>query len=347
MLLCIVVSHIGGFAIAKTSNNKIRFFIAAITVCFNLGLLLYFKYTSFFLSFLSNHMKRFGYMSLSVPEILLPVGISFFVFQSISYIIDVYRKESPAQSNIFNTALYISLFPQLIAGPIVRYNSLSGQFKNRNISLSGYTEGLTRFCFGLGKKVLLANQAGVLADLAFGTPVNALTMPMAWLGAIAYSIQIYFDFSGYSDMAIGIGRALGFSFPENFNYPYVSKSITEFWRRWHISLSSWFKDYVYIPLGGNRKGLKRTNCNLFIVFALTGFWHGANWTFFLWGLWHGLFLMLEKFLKIYVRTPPPPPHTCIIANIEVAILLFSSTSRLGYVPFKYMAGCRALYPNHV
>jgi alginate O-acetyltransferase complex protein AlgI len=307
MLLCIIISHAGGLFISKTDNKRTKFFAATIAIGFNLSLLLYFKYVSFFLSFLSRRMENFGYTPLSVPEILLPVGISFFVFQSISYIIDVYRSTSQAQNNIFNTALYISLFPQLIAGPIVRYSSLSGQFENRNISLTGYSEGLVRFCFGLGKKVLLANQAGALADLVFGTTRNELTLPLAWLGALAYSIQIYFDFSGYSDMAIGIGRALGFTFPENFNYPYVSKSITEFWRRWHLSLSSWFKDYVYIPLGGNRKGLIRTSCNLLTVFALTGFWHGANWTFLLWGLWHGFFLMLEK----YFRTPPTHTHTCL------------------------------------
>jgi alginate O-acetyltransferase complex protein AlgI len=177
----------------------------------------------------------------------------------------------------------------------------------------------------------VANQAGVVADLAFGTPKNELTMPLAWLGVLAYSIQIYFDFSGYSDMAIGIGRALGFTFPENFNYPYMSKSITEFWRRWHISLSSWFRDYVYIPLGGNRKGLKRTNCNLFVVFALTGFWHGANWTFFLWGLWHGLFLMVEKYLKL--RTPRPPSTDCIHLRILKWIYCFLVVL-LGWVLFR-------------
>jgi alginate O-acetyltransferase complex protein AlgI len=307
MLLCIGVSHMGGFVIAKTHNNRIRFFVAAIAISFNLGFLLYFKYTSFFLAFLSRCVENLGHTPLSVPEILLPIGISFFVFQSISYIVDVYRDESPAQGNIFNTALYISLFPQLIAGPIIRYNSLSGQFENRDISLVGYSEGLTRFCFGLGKKVLLANQAGAIADLVFGLPLNELTMPLAWLGALAYSVQIYFDFSGYSDMAIGIGRTLGFTFPENFNYPYVAKTITEFWRRWHISLSSWFKDYVYIPLGGNRKGPKQMFFNLFAVFVLTGFWHGANWTFLLWGLWHGLFIVLEKYLKVRVITPHPTP----------------------------------------
>jgi alginate O-acetyltransferase complex protein AlgI len=314
MIFCIICSWLAGIFIQKTGAKRTKRIIAATAIVLNLVFLVYFKYSDFILS------GYYNYLGKSLPQIILPIGISFFVFQSISYIIDVYRSECEARHNIFKFGLYISLFPQLIAGPIVRYTAIAGQIDFRIVSRIGYIEGLTRFCFGLGKKMLLANTAGAIADLMFAPPSGAvLTMPMAWLGALAYGLQIYFDFSGYSDMAIGIGRALGFSIPENFNYPYISKSITEFWRRWHISLSSWFKDYLYIPLGGNRKGQIRTYFNLMLVFMLTGLWHGANWNFLVWGLWHGFFLLIEKTIKNHVRISLPKILKGIYCFVAVLI----------------------------
>ena len=224
----------------------------------------------------------------------MPIGISFFTFQALSYIIDVYQNKTTPQKSLTNLALYIALFPQLIAGPIVRYHDVAKEISNRKITTIGLTSGIQRFIFGLSKKVLLANPLAKIADSVFALPETELTMPLAWLGALCFALQIYFDFSGYSDMAIGLGRMFGFHFLENFNYPYISKSIREFWRRWHISLSSWLRDYVYIPLGGNRGGETRTHLNLLIVFFLCGLWHGASWTFVVWGLYHGFFLILER-----------------------------------------------------
>ena len=227
----------------------------------------------------------------------LPIGISFFTFQMMSYLFDVYYKKASVQKNVFNLALYISLFPQLIAGPIVRYNQIETEITYRQVTFDNFSIGMKRFIYGLAKKVLIANYVAQIADNTFDY-LGEKTVAMAWLGAVCYTLQIYFDFSGYSDMAIGLGRMFGFNFSENFNYPYISRSITEFWRRWHISLSSWFKDYVYIPLGGNRKGERRQILNLFIVWILTGIWHGANWTFLVWGLLYFVVLICEKyFLK--------------------------------------------------
>ncbi len=224
----------------------------------------------------------------------LPLGISFFTFQAMSYLVDVYRGENQAQRSLVNVALYIALFPQLIAGPIVRYHDIASQIRDRVISLLLINSGIQRFIYGLAKKVLIANPLGLVADQVFAISGGDLTTGTAWLGLVCYTLQIYFDFSGYSDMAIGLGRMLGFRFLENFNYPYISRSIKEFWRRWHISLSSWFRDYLYIPLGGNKKGKLRTYQNLLIVFCLCGLWHGASWTFLVWGLFHGVFLILER-----------------------------------------------------
>jgi alginate O-acetyltransferase complex protein AlgI len=228
----------------------------------------------------------------------MPIGISFFTFQSLSYVIDVYRGTVKAQKNIYHVALYISFFPQLIAGPIVKYHDIEYQIEFRRETITNFYEGAKRFSFGLGKKIIIANTLGKVADEIFALEINELDWRIAWIGIICYSLQIYFDFSGYSDMAIGLGKLFGFNFLENFNYPYISKSITEFWRRWHISLSTWFKEYLYIPLGGNRKSVLRTYINLLIVFLVTGAWHGASWTFIVWGLWHGLFIILEKLINI-------------------------------------------------
>jgi alginate O-acetyltransferase complex protein AlgI len=224
----------------------------------------------------------------------MPIGISFYTFQALSYVVDVYRGDTPAQRDIYKLALYICLFPQLIAGPIVKYHDVAEQIEKRDVTFDKVVYGIKRFIIGLSKKMLLANTLGAVADKIFTQPVEQFDCFTAWIGAVAYSFQLFYDFSGYSDMAIGLGSIFGFKFLENFNYPYISKSITEFWRRWHISLSTWFKEYLYIPLGGNRVAKWRNYLNLFIVFLATGFWHGAAWNFIFWGLWHGMFIIFEK-----------------------------------------------------
>ncbi len=264
----------------------------AICLVLNLGILGYFKYTGFVIK---NINEIFG-MGINIPEIVLPVGISFFTFQGLSYVIDVYRNDARVQKNPLNVALYISLFPQLIAGPIVRYTTVEKELTKRSESFDKAADGLCRFCFGLGKKVIIANNIGAVAAEIMSINYSLHSVLLTWLGVIAYTLQIYFDFSGYSDMAIGLGKVFGFNFPENFNYPYISKSITEFWRRWHISLSAWFRDYVYIPLGGNRVGLLKQIRNIMVVWLLTGLWHGAAWNFIFWGLYFGVLLLLEKFV---------------------------------------------------
>ena len=262
---------------------------AALAVAANLLLLGAFKY----LDFLAGTLNGLLGLDLPLPGITLPIGISFYTFQGLSYAIDVYRDPDSGARSLGRLILYISFFPQLIAGPIIKYHDVSRQIDGRDITPELTLAGLRRFITGMAKKLLLANTAGQVADAVFALEAGALDMRLAWLGAVCYTLQIYFDFSGYSDMAIGMGRMFGFTFQENFDLPYTAKSIKEFWRRWHISLSSWFRDYLYIPLGGNRKGRARTMGNKLIVFFTTGLWHGANWTFVLWGLWHGLFATLE------------------------------------------------------
>ncbi len=294
MLVSIIINFSGGLVISGSRSPLASRLFLALAVSLNLLILGYFKYANFIAD---NLNLLFSYLSLppfELEPVRLPIGISFFTFQALSYIIDVYRKKVLPQRNLINLALYISLFPQLIAGPIVRYNDIAEAIENRITSMSNTAQGIQRFLFGLAKKILLANPLAAIADSIFMLPENELSLPLAWLGALCYTLQIYFDFSGYSDMAIGLGRMFGFHFPENFNYPYISKSIREFWRRWHISLSSWFRDYLYIPLGGSQAGPVRTHINLLIVFVLCGFWHGASWTFVIWGLYHGFFLILER-----------------------------------------------------
>ena len=270
----------------------------------NLGVLGYFKYFNFGTDSLNALLVSLGGDPLGTLRVLLPIGISFYVFQAVSYLVDVYRGDVPAESNFFDVAAFIALFPQLIAGPILRYKDLSEQFKTRAHTFEGFSEGSLRFMVGLCKKVLIADAVAPLANAAFALPDP--TFADAWLGALAYTIQLYFDFSGYSDMAIGLGLMMGFHFRENFDHPYVSKSVTEFWRRWHISLSSWLRDYLYIPLGGNRRGRTRTYLNLMTVMLLGGLWHGAAWTFVLWGALHGGALAVERVFKERGwRTPPP------------------------------------------
>ncbi len=295
MLVSIVSNYIFGLLIdkqfQKSKPAKIYLFFA---VSINLLLLTTFKYANFINDNLNHLITTFGFDAITIEPIHLPLGISFFTFQAISYIVDVYRKQVVVQKNVFQLALYISLFPQLIAGPIVRYNQVADQIINRIHSLDLFASGVQRFIYGLAKKVLIANSLGEVADSIFSVSGNDLSMPLAWIGIIAYTLQIYFDFSGYSDMAIGLGKMFGFKFLENFNYPYIATSLGEFWRRWHISLSTWFRDYLYIPLGGNRVSKIKIYRNLILVFTLTGFWHGASWNFLVWGLFHGSFLMLEN-----------------------------------------------------
>lgn len=300
MLASIVGNYLFGLLIDYVgSKNTIKHQLAvsrtvlAVTVLFNLGILFYFKYFSFIMSTAHDLFNE----NIIVPEITLPIGISFYTFQGMSYVIDVYRSagnkdNSLVQKNPLNLALYISMFPQLIAGPIVRYTDIKDSLSSRKVSSDDFAKGLERFIIGLCKKVIFANTIGEVADKIFSQQFQYLGASVAWFGAICYTLQIYYDFSGYSDMAIGLGRIFGFRFMENFNYPYISKSITEFWRRWHISLSTWFRDYLYIPLGGNRKG--NVYVNLFIVFLATGIWHGAAWGFLIWGIWHGIFMLIER-----------------------------------------------------
>ncbi|MDR0875828.1 MAG: MBOAT family protein [Clostridiales Family XIII bacterium] len=236
--------------------------------------------------------------AIPLKEIILPIGISFYTFQGITYIVDLFRGEVEVQKNPLKIALYISLFPQLVAGPIIRYKDIARQIDDRSLNVDLFYSGAVRFIFGLGKKVIIANNVAAIADAVFSSPADTHSISTAWLGAICFALQLYFDFSGYSDMAIGLGKMFGFEFRENFNYPYISRNIREFWRRWHISLSSFFRDYLYIPLGGNRRG--NVYFNLIIVFAATGLWHGAGWTYIVWGLWHGLFIIIENVIK---RTP--------------------------------------------
>ena len=292
--------------------------LLALTVTVNIGLLGIFKYTGFALT----NVNAFLGLSLPVPEISLPIGISFFTFQALSYVIDVYRGEVPVQKSYFKLLLYISFFPQLIAGPIVRYADIARQIDERTISVPQIAFGLRRFIAGLGKKVLIANAMGAVADYIFNHGAANLNIVAAWIGAVAYLMQIYYDFSGYSDMAIGLGKMFGFRFKENFDHPYISGTVQEFWRRWHISLSSFFRDYVYIPLGGNRKGKIRTVLNRLIVFFLTGLWHGANWTFIVWGLFHGFFLLLEEYIPVIRRLPRFLTRIYTLLVVTVGFVIF-------------------------
>ena len=290
MILSIIVNCFCGLKIGAAEEHK-RKRALFWGVFVNLALLGVFKYTGFFTE---NVNAIFG-LQVEVKHLPLPIGISFYTFQSISYLVDIYRRVCEPQRNIIKMGLFISFFPQLIAGPILKYYDIASQIDKRQVTLPLFNEGAVRFLQGLAKKVIIANIMAKTADEIFALGLNDLSTPAAWIGIIAYTFQIYFDFSGYSDMAIGLGYMLGFKFLENFNYPYIAKTVQDFWRRWHISLSSWFRDYVYIPLGGNRKG--NVYVNLFIVFFVTGMWHGASWNFVLWGLWHGIFLVIERIIK--------------------------------------------------
>ncbi len=297
MLFSIFINWILAILVDKYREDKKKSKrIIVSTVIVNLSILFIFKYLMFTILNINN---LFG-INITVPSITLPIGISFFTFQAMSYVIDVYKKKGEVQKNILNVALYIAFFPQLIAGPIVRYETIADQIKNRKETWNDFTDGVTRFVIGLSKKVIISNNMALIADAAFAQP--NISVGFAWLGAIAYTMQIFFDFSGYSDMAIGLGKMFGFKFLENFNYPYISKSISEFWRRWHISLGSWFRDYVYIPLGGSKVNTKfKLVRNLFVVWMLTGIWHGANWTFVIWGAMYFILITLEKITKFDIK----------------------------------------------
>ena len=294
MIGTILFNWLLGILVDKFRENKpIKIGLFIMLIAFNIGILGWFKYSGFTVL----QINRFLGTSIPVPVVPLPIGISFFTFQAMSYVIDVYRKQGKMQLNPLNVGLYVSFFPQLIAGPIVRYETVAEQIEHRKENLQDFTSGVTRFCIGLAKKVLIANNMALIADKVFELIINGefqASVAMAWLGAISYTFQIFFDFSGYSDMAIGLGKMFGFHFEENFKYPYISKTVSEFWRRWHISMQTWFRDYVYFPLGGSRVSKPRAIFNIFVVWLLTGMWHGANWTFIAWGLMYFVILTFEK-----------------------------------------------------
>lgn len=321
MIFSTILDYTCGRLVEKfrgTSKKKVGLIIS---VCCNLGLLFFFKYSDFFIATINTIFKT-NIPQLNLP---LPIGISFYTFQTMSYTIDVYRGDAKMQKNIISFGAYVALFPQLIAGPIVRYQDIADQLDERTHSFDKFGDGVKRFVTGLGKKVLLANNIGLLWSMVSETDAAQLTVAGAWLGIIAFAFQIYFDFSGYSDMAIGLGKMLGFDFKENFNYPYLSASVTEFWRRWHMSLGTWFRDYVYIPLGGNKKGLPVQLRNIAIVWILTGFWHGASWNFVLWGVFYGVLLLIEKLflLKWLDKAPKFVGHVYALFTVLIGWVLFA------------------------
>ena len=331
MIFSILVNYVFGLLMDKHRANKKRLkLMLVLSVVIDLGLLSVFKYTDFIITNI-NAIFNTGFELLNIA---LPIGISFYTFQAMSYTIDVYRDDVRVQRNLIDFGMYITMFPQLIAGPIVRYADVQDQLAERSVTTADFSEGVMRFVVGLGKKVLLANQMGaVWTDIyALGGDVSAL---MAWTGAVAFTFQIYFDFSGYSDMALGLGRMFGFKFPENFRYPYESVSITDFWRRWHITLSTWFKEYLYIPLGGNRRGLARQALNLLIVWSLTGFWHGAGWNFVMWGLYYFVILFVEKLflLKALDKLPKFFRHVYALLLIIIGWVIFASDDVSVLLPY--------------
>lgn len=321
MIFSSIVDYIHGLMIEKyrADDKKAKLFVLS-SIIINLTLLSFFKYTDFLLLNI-NHLFGTSFISPNLP---LPIGISFYTFQTMSYTIDVYRQEAPVQKSFIALATYVTLFPQLIAGPIVRYQTIAEQINKRTNNLNKFAVGVKRFIIGLGKKVLLANNIGLLWSQIQNTNIADLTVLTAWLGIIAFAFQIYFDFSGYSDMAIGLGKMFGFDFLENFNYPYISQSITEFWQRWHISLGAWFKDYLYIPLGGNRVRKIIRYRNLFMVWFLTGLWHGASWNFVIWGLYFGVIIAIEKagLLNLLEVLSKPISHIYVVLLLLVGWVLF-------------------------
>ena len=319
MIVSILSGYVLGLLIEKYQETKLSKLFLICSLVISLGMLGYFKYTDFFISNINSIFNT----SIPLLRIALPIGISFYTFQILSYTIDVYRKDVPAQRNLISLATYIALFPQLIAGPIVRYSDVEKQLNYRTHSKEKFALGMRRFIMGLSKKILIANQLGELCDIFLVS--NDKSVLFYWLYAISFMLHIYFDFSGYSDMAIGLGKMFGFDFLENFNYPYVSKSITEFWRRWHMSLGSWFRDYVYIPLGGNRVSKSRHIFNIFVVWFLTGFWHGANWNFIVWGLFFFVILIIEKqYLLSYLNKSKVSNHIYVLFLVAISFVIFNA-----------------------
>ena len=329
MLFSTISDYLHGRVIGRARSKGVRKVFLVSSIVVNLGVLCFFKYADFLVGTI-NQLAGTNIPLLNLP---LPIGISFYTFQTMSYSIDVYRGQVKVQKNLLDFAVFVTMFPQLIAGPIVKYADVEKEMHERKPDILQIHYGMRRFVFGLAKKVLLANNMGLIWTEISSRDLGALTGMSAWLGILAYTFQIYFDFSGYSDMAIGLGACFGFHFPENFNYPYISRSVTEFWRRWHMTLSSWFREYVYIPLGGNRKGLKRQLINILIVWTLTGIWHGAGWNFLLWGMWFALWLIVEKiFLKKVLEALPG-----IVGNLYTMFLVI-----IGWVFFSIESGSRAL-----
>ena len=321
IMICIVTVNYCGAILIDRYPERAKW-ILTLSILANLGNLIYFKYTNFIFENLNAVFQK----NIDMIHVIMPIGISFYTFQAMSYLVDVYRKDCSVQKNYYHLMLYITLFPQMIAGPIVKYHDVEQQIASRETTMKDFAAGLRRFITGLAKKVLIANAMGAVVERIFVLDTVNFSTPIAWLGAIAYSFQLYYDFSGYSDMAIGLGRMFGFTFLENFNYPYISKSITEFWRRWHISLSTWFKEYLYIPLGGNRLGSGRTYFNLFMVFLATGIWHGASWNFIFWGLWHGFFIIVERITswhkKEFNAAGNAVRHLCTILIFIIGWVMF-------------------------
>ncbi|MBL8140472.1 MAG: MBOAT family protein [Acidobacteria bacterium] len=338
MLASIVLNYLFAVAVARAQATSPRLASAVLiaTVGANLAVLAWFKYASFLVGNANGIAHLFGAPGWAVPDVALPIGISFFTFHAISYVVDVYRGAAIAQKNPVHAALYLLLFPQLIAGPIIRYREIADQLAARLVTMSGLAWGVRRFTVGLGKKILIANVVAGPADRIFALPLEQLEPGLAWLGLVCYTLQIYFDFSGYSDMAIGIAAMFGFRFPENFNHPYIARTVQEFWRRWHLSLSNWFRDYLYIPLGGNRVGPARVYGNLLVVFFLCGLWHGASWNFVVWGLIHGAFLVVERagFASWMARRPRAIGHAYALAVAMFAWVFFRAETlpqALGYL----------------
>ena len=331
MIASIVIGYFSGILIEAFSQKKVSKAFLGISVVVNLGFLAYFKYADFFIE----NFNAVTGLSVSLLRIALPIGISFYTFQILSYTIDVYRRNVRAQRNIINLAAYVTMFPQLIAGPIVRYSDIEAQLKERTHSFENFSKGARRFIIGLGKKILIANSLGELCDIFKASDDKSILF--YWLYAVAFGLHVYFDFSGYSDMAIGLGRIFGFEFNENFNYPFISKSATEFWRRWHMSLGTWFRDYVYIPLGGNRVSKPRWFFNIFVVWFLTGFWHGAAWNFIIWGLFFAIVLIIEKLLLLkYLDKSKVISHIYTLIVVGISFVIFNATDMKE--AFSYIGG---------
>ena len=328
MLISVLVNYNFGRLLEKVNRRKL---ILAFGVAFNIFVIGTFKYLGFFAQILNDIGLRVG-----TPDLALPIGISFYTFQSISYLVDVYRRESPAQRRYRDLLLYISMFPQLIAGPIVRYGTVAERISRREVNLSDIADGIFRFAVGLGKKVIIANQLSVISDQMLASQLDGLTTTGSWLGILAFTLQIYFDFSGYSDMAIGMGRCMGFRFNENFNHPYCCDSVTDFWRRWHISLGSFFRDYVYIPMGGNRR---HQPLNILVVWFLTGMWHGASWNFIIWGLYFGIIIMIEKYTILKIKKYIPS----FLLHIYSLFIVITGWGIFFFTDFSQMTGFFRIY----